>query len=499
MRRRILTSSALMMCLPAAALAQNFNYKTDVGYTKLAAEQGATLPNGSDQAVIQVEAALDTNLQQYFPDTTNAQFIGKTLTPNGATPMVSSHATTVGEFFYGNTSSMTAAISTINVWEVNSWVNNSLNAGAVFGPSAPDSQHYTRIINHSWVGSAGSTGTVTDSDILRRVDYLVQNYDQLQVVSTNEPGTNLTGPQPLLADSYNAIVVGETNGTSIGGTATVDNFYTANRAAPNLVAPQDATSWAAPNVSSAAALLVQLGHENPLLSKGSHIQAGTNFVVQNAETTQVIKAALMAGADRVTSNSNPSLYGNIADYRSAGHQTTNGLDTRYGAGQLDIYNSYHIIAGGQQTPGVISGDGFDYNGSFPNTNTAIYQFSGDSAVTASLVWNAHISPGVGGNFLTASPGLADFDLDLYKLGTSGPTLVMGSESTVDNTQNLYLTNLDPASGYEFVVHRTDALGPWEYGLAWQLTAAPEPGIASVLAVAGCGLLLRRRKVTSVAD
>src|SRR5581483_3863261 len=104
-----------MMCLPAAALAQNFNYKTDVGYTKLAAEQGATLPNGSDHAVIQIEAALDTTLQPYFPDTTNAQFTGKTRTTNGATPMVSIHATTVGEFFYGNTSSMTPAISTINV------------------------------------------------------------------------------------------------------------------------------------------------------------------------------------------------------------------------------------------------------------------------------------------------------------------------------------------------------------------------------------------------
>lgn len=492
---KALAASALMMCLPAAALAQNFNYKTDVGYTRLAAEQGAALPNGSDQAVIQVEAAMDTNLQQYFPDTTNIQFTGKTLTPNGPTPIVSSHATTVGEFFYGNTSSMTPAISKINVWETNSWVNNSLNAGAVFGPSAPDSLNYTRIINHSWVGSAGSTGTVTDSDVLRRVDYLVQNYDLVQVASTNEPGTNLTGPQPLLADSYNAIVVGETNATSIDGTAAVDSFYTAGRAAPDLVAPQDATSWAAPNVSSAAALLVQLGHENPLLSKGSHLQAGTNFTVQNAETTQVVKAALMAGADRVTNNT--SISQNITDYRSAGHQTTNGLDTRYGAGQLDIYNSYHIIASGQQTPGAIAGNGFDYNGSFLNTGSAAYTFTGDNAVTASLVWNAHVTPGIGGNFLTATPTLADFDLDLYKLGTGGPTLVTGSDSTIDNTQNLYLTNLDPSSSYEFVVHRTDSLGSWEYGLAWQLTAAPEPGMMTLLAVAGCGLLLRRRRTTSV--
>ena len=49
--------------------------------------------------------------------------------------------------------------------------------------------------------------------------------------------------------------------------------------------------------------------------------------------------------------------------------TDNGLNNVYGAGQLNIYNSYHIIAAGEQnslqdapgTHGFIGRYGFDYD------------------------------------------------------------------------------------------------------------------------------------------
>ena len=68
-------------------------------------------------------------------------------------------------------------------------------------------------------------------------------------------------------------------------------------------------------------------------------------VIYNAERSETIKAALMAGASRFTFNT--STTANVEDYRvAAANQTDNGLDWRYGAGQLNINNSYNILAAG---------------------------------------------------------------------------------------------------------------------------------------------------------
>src|SRR5438270_3487344 len=100
MRRIVSAAFALTLFLPFAAFAQNFNYQTDVGYTRLKAEQGGATPTGSDQKATQVEASADSsNTQTYFPDPANSQFAGKTLTSHGPTPIVSGHATAVGQLF----------------------------------------------------------------------------------------------------------------------------------------------------------------------------------------------------------------------------------------------------------------------------------------------------------------------------------------------------------------------------------------------------------------
>jgi len=91
---------------------------------------------------------------------------------------------------------------------------------------------------------------------------------------------------------------------------------------------------------------VETGHAGALaLSKGSTLVSDVG-TIYNAERAATIKATLMAGADRVTVNSLATA--NITDYRSAGHQTSNGLDDRFGAGQLNILHSYQILAAGEQ-------------------------------------------------------------------------------------------------------------------------------------------------------
>jgi hypothetical protein len=104
-------------------------------------------------------------------------------------------------------------------------------------------------------------------------------------------------------------------------------------------------------VSAAAAMLVQLGNGNSALSTDPVSLSTTNRqgnLIRNAERVEVIKAALMAGALRSTSGNVAAP--DITDYRATvGNQTSNGLDRRFGAGQLNIANSYHIIAAGEKT------------------------------------------------------------------------------------------------------------------------------------------------------
>ncbi len=88
--------------------------------------------------------------------------------------------------------------------------------------------------------------------------------------------------------------------------------------------------------------------------------------------------------------------------------TDNGLNNVYGAGQLNIYNSYHIIAAGEQNSredlpagnGEIKAVGFDYDPQFGGLNgnsnrTGSYVFTAltTGSLSASLVWNLTVTGG----------------------------------------------------------------------------------------------------------
>jgi hypothetical protein len=466
-----------IMLLVCAALAWGVSsrgsiYLDDIGYTSLKAEQGTATPTGAGVTVTQVEAALTDGGDDYFPDTTNSEFSNKTITAKTTPDSTSSHATTVGTMFYGDTLSMARGITSVNAYLADNWLADQfLNQGQ--SGVLPD-HTLDRVANHSYIGEletkAKAYDPVATLDALHRLDYVIQHDDYINVVAENNPSNG--GAMPLLADSFNAIAVGLTNGTATSGTTggldDPQGLYVANRAAPDVVAPNALTSFATPIVSSAAALLVDLAHNNPSLSAGSFTSPRTGLTLEYGETADVIKAAIMAGADRITSNTSTS--DQITNYGASGHQTQNGLDTRYGAGQIDIYNSYHVIDGGQQGPGTIGTYGFDYNPVSSDTAVEDYTFTGTYGVAATLAWNVHI-----GDSLSAS--LAHFQLHLYQLVSgSAPILIAVSNSTIDNTQNIFSLSLDSADTYELEVTRTDALGDWDYGLAWDLSPVPEPGV-----------------------
>ena len=469
----------ILACLPLATTATSVcaDYTTDIGYEKLEAELGLITPNGSNIKVTQVEASSpnDANPPIFAPDPNISNMEGKIFTYPGlectSSPCeptdFSSHATGVANRFYGNTSSISNGITDIHSYEANQWLSALSTASVRVAPTD------RRIANHSWVGYDNSNDS--ESALLRQVDRQVDMNEYIQIAAT-------TG-QPLISSAYNVIAVGLTNSTNNFSTGNIDSFYPAGRVRPDIVAPASVVSTATPTVAAATALLVETGHNQPDLSLGSRVVNGVG-TIYNAERAETIKAILMAGADRHTANT--SGYGDISDYGDQQHQTANGLDSRYGAGQIDIYNSYQILTGGEQnslqdngfSTSEIGMTGFDYDASFGGANNsndlAIYSFSTDANETlrAALVWNANVT-----NNREMSLSLPHMQLSLIDVTNGSDNLLITSQSLIDNTQNIFWQALIGGHDYEL---RVSPLGStpfeWDYALAWHrsINTAPVP-------------------------
>ena len=87
------------------------DWKLDIGYTALKNELGAALPTGAGVKVTQIEASSGK------PDPGNAQFAGKTFTLKSPSLTINGHATSVGQYFYGNSSSLLPGITNIDCYD----------------------------------------------------------------------------------------------------------------------------------------------------------------------------------------------------------------------------------------------------------------------------------------------------------------------------------------------------------------------------------------------
>ncbi|MEX0586128.1 MAG: dockerin type I domain-containing protein, partial [Pirellulales bacterium] len=251
---------------------------------------------------------------------------------------------------------------------------------------------------------------------------------------------------------------------------------------PHLVAPSNRTSFAAPLVAGTAAMLIDFAKTNTAISNGTASSSfgRNNWSLRRGETSEVIRAVLMAGADRQAIT-------NFGTHTYAVN-TANGLNDRYGAGQLDVYQSYHILAGGEQDPreagnlADISLYGWDYEAAFSANTTKTYRFTIDHAqrtFAASLIWNVDIDLTLtSGQYQDLSVDLRNLNLQLRNTTTGADVLT--SNGTVDSSENLYIPALGPGT-YELVVSATGFVPPApfvvDYGLAWRFapTTAPTPG------------------------
>jgi hypothetical protein len=355
----------------------------------------------------------------------------------------SGHANQVALNLYGSLSGIAPQLAHVHNYESDNFFSSVI--GAVFPSVIGDS-----IVNQSFVFLNLTPSTQA------RVDQDYDNYasaHNILFVSGAGDGGAVMSP----ATCYNGIGVGAFGGgSSVGPTAD-------NRSKPDITAPANATSFSTPYVSGCAAVLAQAASRG---DGGSNVSAGADL--------RTIKALLLNGAVKP------------ADWT---HSSTAPLDTRYGAGIVNLFNSWQELRGGQHSfiestansagsphpPGTNPGNvpvlaGWDLSsianpGSILGYSDAVnhYYFNLSSfpgsqfTLTTTLVWNRD------------SGQSAVNDLNLFLYNTADGSLVAASTSTVDNVEHLFLTSL-PAGRYDLQVEKnpTAQVSANEtYGLAFE--------------------------------
>ncbi len=430
-----------------------------VDYPALVTLLGDNLPLGENVPIAQVEAGEGAAPNfRYLPNPAFGFFTGINLidaTGCGTTANLScdpsGHATNVvGNVYYGSVNSQAPGVDTVTIYEANDWLNNVLNRGQPGAP-APD-PHDFRVENSSWAGAFPNDAD--NIDVLERFDYLIDNNNITAVVGI---AGGLNVPK-LLAHSYNAIAVGVSNGNN--GENLSLPFYGGGRSKPDIVGPGDGNilpSTTTAMVSSSATLLHDAAQSLPIAERTP------------AATSEVMKAVLLAGATK----------GEFSGASPAWNRTsTNPLDGRFGAGELNILNSYLVQLGGQnagsstQPAAPVSIDGWDYGISTDET-PLYYNFEvpvGSTATELSIIlaWNAEVTDSVPGGNFTGVVSLDDLNLRLYDSSTAFlGTEIDSSVSTVDNVEHIYQTNLSPGT-YTLELTNLTSSGSRDFGLAWRM-------------------------------
>jgi len=453
----------------------------EVGVTALRAV--TTNLNGEGIVVGQPESSETTNdltweVNPTSPDRAASIF---TYTSFGGTANIfpndlgqeSSHADVVGQLFYGTYSApdygspagVATNVARVDNSEADFYYSNYIASASL--PNAGDA-----VVNQSF-----TFGALSASD-QEQVDSQYDNYsDQNQtlfVSAADNPGNSPTVSAP--GTSYNCISVGayyEFNYyNSIG--PTVDN----GRCKPDITAIAWETSFSTPLVAGAAAVLMQAALRG---------DGGSN--TNSAFDMRTIKALLLNGAVKPANWTN---------------STASPLDARYGAGVLNLLNSYEQLAGGKYgfiatssvspmgsahpptgatgSIPILSGWDFNTNSSGLTSDQVNHYYfnvtnnnsSAEFTAIATLVWNRQQN----------QSDINHLSLFLYNCANSN--LVLCSTSLVDNVQHIYMPQL--ASGrYDLQVWKAGGFAGGvpgigivsaaeTYALAWEFTSSPSLAI-----------------------
>jgi hypothetical protein len=329
----------------------------------------------------------------------------------------SSHADSVGLNLYGPSSGVAPQVVHVDNYDALYFVNNVIFA--LLPPAISG-----LVVNQSFVfdGLAQSDQMTANQDY----DDYAAGHGTLFVSGIGNGGAVLPP-----ATCFNGIGVGAYGGASSTG----PNFD--GRSKPDITAPAIATSFSTPYVTGSAVLLLQ---------GATRGDGGANTTA--AADLRTLKALLLNGAVKPAGWTNGS---------------TTPLDARYGAGLVNVFNSWQLLRDGQHAfieatsntmgaphpPGTNPNNeptlaGWDFN-SISNPRSVLtykeevnhYYFNLSAAsstrytLQSTLVWNRQ----------SKQTSINDLNLFLYNMANG--SLVAASTSAVDNVEHIFASGLAP--------------------------------------------------------
>lgn len=454
-----------LLTAPFCAVSLHAQDLNEIGVTLL--RTFATNVDGTGIRVAQVEAEVATNPPTWEvapanvnrPATLFAYFSadGSSAAYPNSLGDDSWHADAVGNNFYGLPAGVATNVIQVDNYEADFFFDDVIDVLFPTNISAP-------IVNQSFI-----LGTDTPVSEQQESDSAYDNYAaKYGTLFLSGAGNGGTVNPP--ATCYNGIGVGVSDGTSSVG-PTPDN----GRCKPDIIAPGVVTSFSTPYTAGAAAVLLQAALRG---DGGPHTNAAADL--------RILKALLLNGAVKPAGWTNAPFA---------------PLDYRFGAGLLNLFNSYEQLVSGQHSyivsasvatgsphpppaaagaiaalsgwdsnsisssaGGVLGGATDGVNHYFFNVTNCVSDASWFATVT--LAWNRPASPSPNIHY-----GINNLGLFLYNAANSN--LITVSTSTVDNVQHLFIPAL-PSGRYDLQVWKAGGSGimsPSEnYGLAWSFTS-----------------------------
>ncbi|MGJ8672526.1 hypothetical protein [Rubritalea sp.] len=422
----------LPLILTDVALA---DWRDDIYWSEFqewASVNDVTIPTSTELTIGIVEAISGGG---YVPSTTNAQLSDETINDISqveVTSSTSSHATGVARHYFGNTSGTSDAgliseVGAVNVYEANDFISRTYTQLAISWAES--------VFSHAWVGDySGDTRIANTTAVSARLDATAINSNvldhngALHIVGVGNGASD--SQHDIYCHSYNSISVGRTDGLHNYGEIPT-GYEGAGRQKPELVAPKNTTSQATGATASVALLLRALAE---------------NHTSEDTKLPVVIKSCMLAGADKSA----------FSDWDNT---STRPIDEVYGAGQIDILNSFRILNETESSTGNVGLRGWHYDtirNQAREFTITIPEYSTSANLCANLSWNRSAT---GGNY----SDLVNYSLTLKN---SVGTTLFSSDSSVDNVEHIWQTNLEPGA-YTLVVNKSNyTTSNTSFALAW---------------------------------